>query len=198
MGAVDDSAWNTHVWKWVKEEYDSLVKFPALTKAAGGVGVFCEFDKEKSLKEFTEHLTLHKEFRGVVSNVCSTPPEACSVPGDEINMDILEHMARFRFFDKKGGHAVCTGGLAKGLQHSRGALRDREAQEDRRRALWERWCCSCILVGFRPGNTGSDRSEEKDTPEHRGGRAGDLNRAGVPQAGEELPLRLPAVPRQAV
>ena len=87
----------------MKEEYDSLVKLPALTKAAGGVGVFCEFDKDKSLKDFTEHLTLHKEFRGVVSNVCSTPPEACSVPGDEINMDMLEHMARFRFFDKKGG-----------------------------------------------------------------------------------------------
>jgi hypothetical protein len=93
-----ESEWSAHVWKWVKEEFDSLVKLPALSKAEGGVGVVCEFDKEIHMKEFTKHMQEYKEYRGVVSNVCCTPPEATSIPGDEIVMDMLGDMARFRFY----------------------------------------------------------------------------------------------------
>ena len=90
---VVEAEWSAHVWTWVKEELDSLVKLPALSKAEGGVGVVCEFHKESHLREFTQHLKEHKEYRGVVSNVCCTPPEATSVPGDEIVMDMLGDMS---------------------------------------------------------------------------------------------------------
>ena len=93
-----ESEWSAHVWKWVKEEFDTLVKLPALSKAEGGVGVICDFDKESQMKEFTKNMEEYKEFRGVVSNVCCTPPEATSIPGDEIVMDMLGDMARFRFY----------------------------------------------------------------------------------------------------
>ena len=191
-----ESEWSAHVWKWVKEEFDTLVKLPALSKAEGGVGVICDFDKESQMKEFTKNMEEYKEFRGVVSNVCCTPPEATSIPGDEIVMDMLPDMARFRFY-KDGKPCAPTvwpkdSNIPVALYEIAKPGKDnveRFAKDGVVHAFW--WAFAQAMQAV--------TAERLKTPQS----SAEVYKAlqivhGVPQTGEELPLRLPAVPRQAV